>query len=451
MFASHVSTVDDIQEHWAALPLDHFNPLDQRTWQGHWLSNDKFYDPSKTGKSIVLVQFGGEGPMRSSVLTEKFHSYEQARELGALLLAFEHRYYGQSVPVPNLDTPNMRWLSADQALFDYAQLTTVARAELGLPEDSLFVAIGGSYSGNLSAWARERYPHIWAAAISSSAPIQPKDDFFEYGVVMADALDEVAPGCNQWIYDGIAAVDALLITATGRRQLSALFGTCTPVSTDVMDQLAFSENISDSVAGVIQYSHGSDIADLCDLVMAYPDPLSGVAAMTREINLASDDDCLPATYMALNSGLFNTTNVADAAERSWTAQTCLEAYGYWQDGTATQVTPYSRSLTVDFFHQMCLDAFEVPFNAAGIDRVAVDFGGQTGYAGTNVYFTKGTHDQWNVLGYAPAPEHESELRPWRLCAGSSHCRDLYQEQDDDVADIKLARQEQMAHLKQWLF
>lgn len=45
---------------------------------------------------------------------------ELAPKLGAMLVAVEHRYYGESVPTEDLSTPNLEWLSSKQALADLA-------------------------------------------------------------------------------------------------------------------------------------------------------------------------------------------------------------------------------------------------------------------------------------------------------------------------------------------
>jgi hypothetical protein len=40
--------------------------------------------------------------------------------------------------------------------------------------------VGGSYPGGLSAWFRERYPHLAVAAWSSSGVVYPVTDFWRF-------------------------------------------------------------------------------------------------------------------------------------------------------------------------------------------------------------------------------------------------------------------------------
>jgi lysosomal Pro-X carboxypeptidase len=71
--------------------------------------------------------------------------WESAPDFGALLVFAEHRYYGESKPFAN-SSAHMQYLTAEQALADYAELITYLKRELKA-EDSAVVGFGGSYGG----------------------------------------------------------------------------------------------------------------------------------------------------------------------------------------------------------------------------------------------------------------------------------------------------------------
>ena len=102
--------------------------------------------------------------------------WENAAELGALLVWAEHRFYGASTP----EGAQLKFLTHEQALADYATLVAHIRTTTdGVTDDTPFIALGGSYGGMLASWARMKYPATFAGAIAGSAPILAFDGPFE--------------------------------------------------------------------------------------------------------------------------------------------------------------------------------------------------------------------------------------------------------------------------------
>lgn len=70
---------------------------------------------------------------------------------------------------------SLRFLTTEQALADTSFLIRHLR-ETSYPNGKLIV-FGGSYAGNLAAWAELRYPHLIDGAVASSAPVLAQVDF----------------------------------------------------------------------------------------------------------------------------------------------------------------------------------------------------------------------------------------------------------------------------------
>ncbi len=90
-----------------------------------------------------------------------------AQEFGALVIFAEHRYYGLSLPFgdKSFDLPNLRFLTSEQAMADYANLIFNLKQSISGALDSKVIVFGGSYGGMLASWIRMRYPNIFHGAL----------------------------------------------------------------------------------------------------------------------------------------------------------------------------------------------------------------------------------------------------------------------------------------------
>eukprot|EP00766_Chilomastix_caulleryi_P000712 gnl/Chilomastix_caulleri/1692.p1 GENE.gnl/Chilomastix_caulleri/1692~~gnl/Chilomastix_caulleri/1692.p1 ORF type:complete len:209 (-),score=58.86 gnl/Chilomastix_caulleri/1692:41-667(-) len=158
--------------------VDHFDQTNTSTWSQRYFVNTTHYQAG----GPVFLMIGGEGPESQSAVNGHFHFMEWAKELHGIGVALEHRYYGKSYPT-DFSTENLHFLSAAQALNDLAVFRDWFAEEYNC-KDSSWIVIGGSYSGNLAAWARQQYPHLFVGSIASSAPVLAQVDFPEYLAVV---------------------------------------------------------------------------------------------------------------------------------------------------------------------------------------------------------------------------------------------------------------------------
>jgi thymus-specific serine protease len=115
-----------------------------------------------------------------------------AQEHNALMISLEHRYYGESQPVPDMSNSNMKYLTSEQALEDVARFVSYINSqEAGMSSDdstpalklkastksSKWVAYGGSYPGSLTTWVKLKYPALFAGSVGSSAPVDALYEF----------------------------------------------------------------------------------------------------------------------------------------------------------------------------------------------------------------------------------------------------------------------------------
>ncbi|GFH27054.1 uncharacterized protein HaLaN_25312, partial [Haematococcus lacustris] len=77
--------------------------------------------------------------------------WENAASFNALLVFAEHRYYGKSVPYGGQVRRHMRYLSAEQAMADYAELVAELKQEFNAPEAAVIGGAPRACAGNVRA------------------------------------------------------------------------------------------------------------------------------------------------------------------------------------------------------------------------------------------------------------------------------------------------------------
>ena len=203
--------------------LDHFLPADTRTFDQRYFESRSYWaGPQAVPDPPVFFYIGGEAPLYG--LPSGWVD-ELAKEHGALLVAFEHRFYGKSQPFDAITTDNLAYLSTAQALLDIMSFRGFFTDELrraGGSGSGPWFAFGGSYAGALAAWLRAFFPGQFAGAIASSGVVQLELGYWRfdrqvaascgpqcaqvmtyvYGVIDAMLED---PQRNQWVKDRFAA------------------------------------------------------------------------------------------------------------------------------------------------------------------------------------------------------------------------------------------------------
>lgn len=211
---------------------------------------DSFYKPG----GPIFLMIGGEGPISAKWMDEgMWIKYAQAN--GAMCFQLEHRYYGLSHPTKAASTEELKYLSSEQALADLANFIVSMNDQHNLT--GKWISFGGSYPGSLSAWLREKYPHLVHGSISSSGPLLAKVDFQEYFNVVVTSLETHSDSCVQAIQRGFQQMELLMRHPVGQRSLTKQFQLCDPIEDlikNALDVSSLFENVASNFAGIVQYS-----------------------------------------------------------------------------------------------------------------------------------------------------------------------------------------------------
>ena len=104
------------------VPLDHFDPTNTRTWKDKFYINRGSWDEEG---GPIFVEMGGEGACGGVGVSA------DAAKHGALMVAVEHRFYGESVPFGDMSTANLKYLTVEQNLADTAAIVEHVQKTFG--------------------------------------------------------------------------------------------------------------------------------------------------------------------------------------------------------------------------------------------------------------------------------------------------------------------------------
>ncbi|BFU18293.1 serine carboxypeptidase s28 family protein [Entamoeba histolytica] len=431
------------------VPLDHFNANNQIDFDIQYFISTDYLD-NNSPNAPLFVLLGGEGPEDETGLQNYFVVTDLAKKHKGLMLSVEHRFYGASTP--SLEMDKLIYCTAEQALMDYVEVISHVQEENNLVGHPVIV-LGGSYSGNLAAWMRQKYPNVVEGAWASSAPVEAVVDFYQYLEVVQNALpkntaDLLSFAFEQW--------DKMTTTEEGRKELGKIFNTCTEFGEK--DIQTFAESIGTALSGYVQYNSSNwkpsyeSTDSICaeineDIVNKYP------LFIKEKYNPEwADKECTPSSQEESYKTLQNTSTYAegneDASGRSWFFQTCI-AYGYYQAVSEQSSVKWGKLNQLQGSIDMCKDIYGIDkdtlYNA--VDHINVRYGGKKPCV-TNVAFTNGNTDPWHALGVTESDHQEGNLV--QLIDRTSHCSDLYSEKENDVPELKKARHNELKFFAQVL-
>lgn len=160
---------------------------------------------------------------QTDVTATQFTRYAQANN--GMLIALEHRFFGQSQPKSDLG--DLRLLTIAQAMQDAVSFITSYKAQRGAPNVPVYT-IGTSYGGNLASWLRIQYPNVFAGSLASSAPVQLVRDFSAYMSHVKDSIDTITGSstCTSNIQAGFQALQTAMSDSSNMNSLTSQFTLC---------------------------------------------------------------------------------------------------------------------------------------------------------------------------------------------------------------------------------
>ena len=173
--------------------IDHFNIRNGTKFYQRYLFDNSFYDlQTKSGPLIVYIN--GHNSLEGTKLKNTL-IYELANHTKGLILALEHRFFGESQPFLKLSNENLQYLTIEQTLADINSFLIYCRKQYcNLPNCSI-ILIGNSYGGTLATWYRLKYPNFANFSWISSAPLNNQQTFPEFDKRVTEILKSINHNC----------------------------------------------------------------------------------------------------------------------------------------------------------------------------------------------------------------------------------------------------------------
>ena len=392
----------------------------------------------------MFLFIGGEGPQGAP--SDHLFMATLAQREGALMVALEHRFYGESRPTNDMSVGNLKFLTSEQALGDLAHFTNYLKnpdASKSSPAlhlkysaaDSKFVTFGGSYPGALSAWYKLKYPQTHMGAVASSAPVYAEYNYEQYaevvGAALANPLLGGGPACYAAVEKSTTTLRAL-VTSTSpygiNADIPAALRPCnssgSAAFSSELDLATYEASVFGNFQGVVQYNMeiptAPTVAVVCGLMTnaTIGAPLARLAAVNALLNPANPKAkvkkpvCVQSSF--IQDSVAPLANVSFSAAgcnltcnsmRQWIWQSCHE-FGWFQTTSApAKLHPFAAFTANNVKNAgraTCEGAFGLDgYTGPNVHWELDNYGGRD-LAGANITMVNGNMDPWHALSIVNA-------------------------------------------------
>ncbi|KAJ2148894.1 hypothetical protein IW145_003226 [Coemansia sp. RSA 521] len=439
--------------YWFPQPVDHFGS-NNATWQQQYFVNATFYKPG----GPIYVHTPGEQSLTTRFV-DGTHPTDLAQTTNALVVAIEHRFFGKSNPISDLSGSSLQYLTIENALEDFASFVRSAKSHpsdvfrTAVSKNAKVVFFGGSYSGNVAAWMRAKYPRLIQGAWASSAMLYGRLDYYQFDQSFGQHLQ--ALGCAEKFSQAIEAVDDVLVSGSAADvvALQAKLGVpqLTPQDTagllsglNTLYSMAPVTTAKDFVYdNVCSFFNNSSLA-----------PIDAYARAIKAVIFS--DGMTEQSLRQMGDTSYGLDNYAiDQPGRSWYYMGCTW-FGNWQTAppSSSGLSRYrSQLVNLSYFEPNCQRKFgsnvAIPVDVSAYN--AKWFNTLRGVS--NIYYTSGSLDIWRDATVATSTGNllpSSPSSPVFTIDGATHSQDLGEKQVNELASVTKARTIGDALVVKWI-
>jgi len=430
---------------------DHLNAFSvNHTFTQRYLLDKTHWDGA-AAKGPMFFMTGAEGGDIELVASVYGHIHEMAKNLGAMVVFMEGRYFGKSRPFgddesykPQADRIGL--LTIEQMLLDYVMIISAIRNEYDPSWGCPTLAFGGSLAGSLAAMMRLKYANVVDMSFASSAPLwgYPLDgyDRFSWRKQITENWKALSKTANCDITPLVQKAFVVLQSNQTPQAVQKAFNTCEkPYAGNAEDIQTALWQLLEGEGEFVYPSENSPIPEICHRVHA------------ADTNPNQTDLDMAASFFDLRGTCLNLTREMELTPDNlgWEFLSCTEV-----------VNPIGCNNETDFFPPYYWSIADVSqfcqsrWNVTPIDQgfwVRETFGfenrrGQLSLPTSRVLFSYGELDPWHF--FAVGARSLSPTLPVIHIRGGAHCSDMMGRQDGDTPEMQAARQYEQQTIKTWV-
>ncbi|XP_063726560.1 lysosomal Pro-X carboxypeptidase-like [Symsagittifera roscoffensis] len=430
--------------------IDKFGFTTEDTFRMRYLINDSFVSPSPNPP--IFFYAGNEGDI-TGFADNTGVMFELGKEVGALIVFAEHRYYGESKVN---DNKNFTYLSAELALADYAEFLQWLKTDQGYPDckNSPVVVFGGSYGGMLASWMRIKYPFLVIGAWAASAPVAWFENLTDCNAYNSKVFRDFAAhgeNCPVNILRSWDLLNQSAQTDEGRKKLQEYFDLCDPLTTpESVYSLAYELADAWGSVAMVNYPYPTEFLQP---LPAWP--VSVMCGYLQEGDL-TDDEILQAVANASKVyynyydqyPCFNISEGDIGLDANiWGYQACTEMVMPMCSRKGESMFPDSQ-WSWEEEKKACEDQFQFPPGNFRPYWMVTQYGARQIESASNIIFSNGDLDPWQAGGVS---DNLGNPTIYTLSiANSAHHLDLRTSNPLDPDSVKEVRAAEFLIVKGWL-
>jgi len=415
--------------------IDH-QDINKGTFKQRYYFDDSFVENQQ---APVFLFICGELACDKRYLMGSIRTY--AKKHHGLLVALEHRYYGQSLPLPSFSNSDLAYLTTEQALLDIKNFQNFLTNSHHLK--GKWILISGSYPGSLAAYYRSKYPNLVVGALASSAPVKAKEEFFELDEKITSKLDIL---CQEKVRQVIHEVEDSFKNAPEISKIKEMFA-----ATEIVDNDDFLFLLAEIETFAVQFGQKNL---LCNALTQSENPMEGYAMITQlvfDMVGITAKNLVPQGALSIDPDDYTKTALGFGI-RQWFYQSCTE-YGYWQTASLNpEKSSRSTRLNNQYYQNVCRRLFQLNSSKSNADAMnSIYYQPLLNSSTSHILLTNGSDDPWSSLSISR--DNDNDYNPnidLYTIEGSAHCADLQPSLSNDSESLKSARSMFDSMISKWL-